>query len=38
MIELNKIYQGHTLEILKPFPSESIDCIITSSPYLVDNA
>jgi DNA modification methylase len=32
-LELNKIYQGDSLEVLKTFPSESIDCIITSPPY-----
>jgi len=32
-IELNKIYQGDALEVLKTFPDESIDCIITSPPY-----
>lgn len=32
-IELNKIYQGNTLEILKTFPDNSIDCSISSPPY-----
>ncbi len=32
-LELNKIYQGDTLDILKTFPSESIDMCITSPPY-----
>lgn len=32
-MELNKIYNGDSLEVLKTFPSESIDCIITSPPY-----
>ena len=32
-LEINVIYQGNTLEILKFFPDESIDCIITSPPY-----
>jgi site-specific DNA-methyltransferase (adenine-specific) len=32
-MELNKIYQGNSLDVLKTFPSESIDCIITSPPY-----
>lgn len=27
------IYQGHALEVLKSFPDESIDCVITSPPY-----
>ena len=29
----NKIIQGNTLEVLKTFPDESVDCIITSPPY-----
>lgn len=29
----NTIYQGDTLEILKSFPPNSIDCVITSPPY-----
>jgi DNA modification methylase len=32
-MELNKIYQGNSFEILKTFPNESIDCCITSPPY-----
>ena len=32
-MEVNKIIQGDSLEILKILPSESIDCIITSPPY-----
>jgi len=32
-MELNKIYQGNTLDILKTFPDESINCVITSPPY-----
>jgi len=32
-IEVNKIYQGDALKILKTFPDESVDCIITSPPY-----
>lgn len=32
-MEINKIYQGDTLEILKQMPDESVDCIITSPPY-----
>ena len=32
-LELNKIYQGNTFEILKQMPEESVDCIITSPPY-----
>ena len=33
MLETNKIYQGDVLEVLKTFPDESINCIITSPPY-----
>lgn len=32
-MEVNKIIQGDSLEVLKELPSESIDCIITSPPY-----
>ncbi len=32
-IELNKIYQGDALEVLKTFLDESVDCVITSPPY-----
>ena len=32
-MEINKIYQGDSLDILKIFPSESVDCAITSPPY-----
>lgn len=32
-IEVNKIYHGDCLEILKTFPTESIDCVVTSPPY-----
>lgn len=33
MLEVNKIYQGDALQILKTFPSESINCLMTSPPY-----
>ena len=33
MIELNKIYQGDSLEVLKTFPDKSVNCCITSPPY-----
>lgn len=33
MLELNKIYQGDCLEVLKTFPDESINCCMTSPPY-----
>ncbi len=32
-METNKIFQGSVLDILKTFPDESVDCIITSPPY-----
>lgn len=32
-MKINKIYQGDSLEVLKTFPSESVDCIVTSPPY-----
>jgi site-specific DNA-methyltransferase (adenine-specific) len=33
MIELNRIYCGDSIEVLKTFPNESIDSCITSPPY-----
>ena len=32
-MEINKIYQGDSLAVLKTFPDESIDMCITSPPY-----
>lgn len=32
-LELNKIHCGDALEVLKTFPGESVDCVITSPPY-----
>jgi len=32
-IPINQIIQGDSLEVLKTFPSESFDCVITSPPY-----
>lgn len=32
-MELNKIYQGDVLEVLKTFPDKSIDMVMTSPPY-----
>lgn len=32
-MDVNKIYCGDALEVLKTFPSESIDMVITSPPY-----
>ena len=31
--ELNRIYQGDCLEVLKSWPDEFVDCVITSPPY-----
>lgn len=31
--EKNKIYHGDCLDVLKDFPDESIDLIVTSPPY-----
>jgi DNA modification methylase len=33
ILELNKIYNGNCLDILKQLPSESIDMCVTSPPY-----
>ena len=33
MIELNNIYSGDCLEVLKTLPDESVDCVMTSPPY-----
>ena len=32
-MEYNKIYQGDSLEVLKTFPDEIVDCVVTSPPY-----
>lgn len=32
-MEVNKIIQGDTLEVLKTMPNECVDTIITSPPY-----
>ena len=32
-MEVNKIYQGTCLDLIKTFPDKSIDCVITSPPY-----
>ena len=36
-MELNKIYQGDCLEVMKDIPDKSIDCIITDPPYGLPN-
>lgn len=33
ILETGKIYQGDSLAVLKTFPDESVDCVITSPPY-----
>jgi site-specific DNA-methyltransferase (adenine-specific) len=33
MMEINKIYQGDSLEVLRTFPDKSINCCVTSPPY-----
>ena len=33
IIELNKVYNGDALEVLKTFPNDSINCCVTSPPY-----
>jgi len=32
-MNINHIYQGDSLEVLKTLPDESIDCVMTSPPY-----
>ena len=32
-MELNHIYTGDALKTLRQFPSESVDCVVTSPPY-----
>ncbi len=32
-MELNKIYEGNALHLIKTLPDKYIDCVITSSPY-----
>lgn len=32
-MEINKVYLGDSLETIKDFPDESIDCVVTSPPY-----
>ena len=36
MLELNKIYQGDCLEVMKEIDDKSIDCIIVDPPYGID--
>jgi len=33
MLKVNHIYQGNCLDILKTFPDNCIDCVVTSPPY-----
>lgn len=32
-MELNQIYQGHVIDVLKEMPEGSVDCVVTSPPY-----
>ena len=32
-MDIDKIYQGDSLEVLKTFEDNSIDCCVTSPPY-----
>lgn len=32
-MEINKVYQGDCIEVLKTFPDNSVDCILTDPPY-----
>ena len=36
-MKLNHIYHGDCLEVLKEFPDESVDLVITSPPYNLGN-
>jgi len=36
-MEVNKIYQGDCLEVMKTFEDKSINCVITSPPYYEKN-
>ena len=35
VLEVNKVYIGNCLEVLKTFPDEYLDMCITSPPYWV---
>lgn len=32
-MEYNKVLLGNSLEVIKTFPDESVDCVVTSPPY-----
>ncbi len=32
-IGFNRIYQGNSIDVLKTFPDEIVDCVVTSPPY-----
>lgn len=32
-VELNKIYKGNCIEIMRQWPDNFIDCVVTSPPY-----
>jgi DNA modification methylase len=33
MLEIDKIYEGHTLDVMKTLPDKSVNMICTSPPY-----
>ena len=33
MVELNKVYEGDCLELMKQLPDDYVDLIITDPPY-----
>lgn len=37
MLEVNKIYNGDCLELMKEIPDKSIDLVLTDPPYIMDN-
>lgn len=38
MLEINKIYQGDCLELMKELPDKSIDLVLTDPPYNASNS
>jgi DNA modification methylase len=37
-MELDKVYEGNCMEIMKDFPKCSVDCVITDPPYGIDGS
>ena len=37
MLELNRIYHGDCLEVMKDIPDKSVDLVLTDPPYIMDN-